>query len=68
MNLIKTLSKNLINEMNRINISNQRLSKLSGVNTVTISKIRNQKVNPTIGTVKKLADGLGIDAKILLRD
>lgn len=67
MELQKRLARNLKIEMDRINISNERLAKLSGLSTVTISNIKNGKSNPSLKTVSDLAKGLGIDSKILLR-
>ncbi len=61
------LSKNLTLEIERVNLTNDRLSHLSGVSAVTISNIRNGKANPSLEIVYKLAKGLGVETKILLR-
>ncbi len=44
------------------------LSGLSGVAISTISKIENGQVSPVYGTLKKLADGLGLPLERLITD
>ncbi len=67
--LSKILAKNIRKYRLKAELSQDRLSKLSGVALNTITKIEaGDTPNPTIETVKRLADGLemAID-KLLLK-
>jgi len=47
-----------------LNLSLERLSKEIDISKKALYEIENQRVNPTVATVKKLEDLLGIDLKI----
>lgn len=49
-------------------ISMSTLSTLSKVSKTTISEIENNKVNPTINTLKKLANSLNVDVNFFVND
>jgi transcriptional regulator with XRE-family HTH domain len=48
-------------------ISLTRLSELTEIDKGDLSKIENEKGNPTIKTLKKIADKLGCELIILLK-
>ena len=50
---------NLINERQKAGLSQQELSRKTGITQADISKIENGKGNPSIHTLQKLAKGLG---------
>ncbi len=45
-------------------ISQAELARRTGISQPNISRIENGQYNPTVGTLKKLADGLGRELKI----
>lgn len=50
------------------NISKYRISKNSGISQVTLSDIVNERnTNPTIETIEKIANGIGIPASEIIR-
>ena len=50
------------------NISKYRISKNSGISQVTLSDIVNERnTNPTIETIEKIANGIGISASEIIR-
>lgn len=67
MNLKEILAENLAIEMNKCNINDKRLSEYSGVNNVTIWKIKNKKTNANLETVEKLAKALGLQGWQLVK-
>ena len=50
---------NLISERQKAGLSQQELSRLTGITQADISKIENGKGNPSVSTLRKLARGLG---------
>ncbi|MGC4106439.1 MAG: helix-turn-helix transcriptional regulator [Thermomicrobiales bacterium] len=58
-----TLGERVRQERDRLLLTQQELSDLSGVTTVTISRIENGRGarRPTRATLKALADALGVD-------
>lgn len=46
----------------------QALSERSGISPATLSKIENDKLQPTYDTILKLADGLGVDISSLFHN
>lgn len=50
---------NLINERQKAGLSQQELSRRTGITQADISKIENGTGNPSINTLQKLAKGLG---------
>jgi putative transcriptional regulator len=47
-----------------LNLSLEKLSKQTGISKKALYEIENQRVNPTLETVKKLEELLGIDLKV----
>lgn len=65
--LSKVLAKNIRKYRLKAELSQDRLSKISGVALNTITKIEaGDTPNPTIETVKRLADGIRIGVDCLL--
>ncbi len=60
------LGLKLKNERKKQGISMSTLSNLSKVSKTTISEIENNKVNPTINTLKKLANSLNVDVNFFV--
>lgn len=54
----------IINARTTVNISQQELSKRTGIAQSDISKIENGNANPSIKTLRRLAAGLGMKLKI----
>lgn len=46
------------------NLSQKQLSELTGINQADISRIENGNANPSLRTLQRLADGLGMKLKI----
>ncbi len=46
------------------NISQQELSKMTGIIQADISRIENGKANPTINVITRLADALGMSLNL----
>lgn len=58
------LIKAIINAREEKSLSQQALSKLTGIDRGDISKIENGNANPSLRTMKRLAAGLGKRLKI----
>lgn len=61
-NFIKTL----ISIRNEKNITQKKLSELTGITQSDISKIENGNANPSIKTLKRIATALGCELKLNL--
>lgn len=46
------------------NLSQKQLSELTGINQADISRIENGNANPSIRTLQRLAEGLGMKLKL----
>ena len=62
-----TLAADLIGLRKASGLSQKQLAKASGVQQADISKIERGIVNPTIGTIEKLAQPLGAQVRMLPR-
>ena len=49
----------IIDARNKAGLTQEELSKRSGINQANISKLENGNANPSISTLQKLAKGLG---------
>lgn len=49
------------------NMTQQKLAEITGINQADISKIENGNSNPTLGILKRIADGLGYEVHIEFR-
>lgn len=64
----KTISKNIKKYRKKLDISQDRLSKLADIPLHTIAKIESGATSdPRIDTVKKIADALGVKTDDLIR-
>lgn len=54
----------LVNERQKAGLSQQELSRITGITQADISKIENGKGNPSLNTLRKLARGLGKNLQI----
>ncbi|RXK12059.1 transcriptional regulator [Halarcobacter mediterraneus] len=61
---IKKIGKTIRNRRKQLNLELKDLQDYSGVNYVSISDIENGKSNPTIKTLEKLLDVLGMEINI----
>ena len=65
---LKNLGINIKSERLRRNISQERLAELTNISRNSVSLIETGKINPTILKVIDIAQALGVDINILLRD
>lgn len=47
-----------------LNISQQKLAEITGINRADISKLENGNANPSLKTIKRIAEGLGKKVEI----
>ena len=47
-----------------LNLSQQELANITGINRTDISKLENGNANPSLKTIKRIADGLGKKVEI----
>jgi len=65
---ISTIAKNIKKYRAKLGISQDRLSKLASITLHTITKIESgATLDPRIGTVKKIADALGVGIDDLMK-
>ncbi|HEV7645195.1 MAG TPA: helix-turn-helix transcriptional regulator [Pyrinomonadaceae bacterium] len=64
--LDRKIIDNIINRRKNLGVTQCHLAQLSGLSEITIKKIESGKTNPTINTLLKIAEvlGLEIDLKI----
>lgn len=65
-NIYSNLPKKIIVARANKHITMEELQKLTGLSITTLSDIENGKKVPRVGTVKKIADALGIDFESLI--
>jgi len=63
----KELIKTLKDRREALNVTQEHLAELSGVGLRTLKSIETGKGNPTIDTLAKLADVLGLELKLEVR-
>ena len=63
----KELIKVLKDRREALKVTQEHLAELSGVGLRTLKSIESGKGNPTIATVTKLADVLGLELKLEIR-
>ena len=61
------LIQKLTDRRHRLGVTQHHLAALSGVSEIAIKKIESGKSKPTISTLEKLADVLGMEIKIEIR-
>ena len=65
---LSTIAKNIKKHRAKLGVSQDKLSKLAGVTLHTLTKIETGATpNPTIDTVKKIADALGVSLDVLMK-
>ena len=65
---LSTIAKNIKKYRDKLGVSQDKLSKLAGVTLHTLTKIETGATpNPTIDTVKKIADALGVSLDDLMK-
>lgn len=55
----------MIEGREELNMSQQKLSEITGINRADISKLENGSANPSLKTIKRIAGGLG--KKVLIK-
>lgn len=66
--IIKKIGKQIVQRRKQLNLEITDLSDYSGVTPSTISNIENGKSNPTIKTIEKLLEPLGLELATILND
>ncbi|MBR2036751.1 MAG: helix-turn-helix domain-containing protein [Lachnospiraceae bacterium] len=64
MNVLNLLADSLIRCRERAGITQKQLSEIVGIYQADISKIERGLTNPSVSTLKRLADGLGVELRI----
>lgn len=59
-----SIKQTIIDARNTVNMSQQELSQRTGIAQSDISKLENGNANPSIKTLRRLAEGLGMKLKI----
>ena len=59
-----SIKQAIVDARNAANMSQQELSKRTGIAQSDISKLENGSANPSIKTLRRLAEGLGMKLKI----
>ncbi len=67
-NRLKNLGINIKSERLRKNISQEKLAELTNISRNSVSLIETGKINPTILKVIDIANVLGIDINVLLKE
>ncbi len=65
---LRNLGINIKSERLRKNLSQERLAELTNISRNSVSLIETGKINPTILKVIDIANVLGVDISILLKD
>ena len=63
-NIIETLKKRRI----RLQVTQETLALLTGVSLRTIKQLEAGKGNPTLETIQKLADALGLELQLIIKN
>ena len=62
------VGRNVLAIRKKLNLTLNVLSERSGVSRAMLSQIESEKVNPTVATVWKIAQGLGVEIQEVLKD
>ena len=62
------VGRNILAIRKKLNLTLNILSERSGVSRAMLSQIESEKVNPTVATVWKIAQGLGVEIREVLKD
>jgi len=63
-NLINTIKERRLN----LNVNQENLAKLSGVGLRTLKQFESGKGNPTLQTIQRIADVLGLEVSLKVRN
>jgi transcriptional regulator with XRE-family HTH domain len=63
-NIVETLKKRRI----RLQVTQETLALLTGVSLRTIKQLEVSKGNPTLETIQKLADALGLELQLIIKN
>ncbi len=61
------LTKNLADRRDVLRITQEHLAELAGVGLRTVKAIESGKSNPTVSTLMKLADVLGLELRLTVK-
>lgn len=64
VDIVMGLAENLIMARDIVGMTQKQLSELTGIYQADISKIERGLANPSLSTLKRLADGMGLKLKI----
>lgn len=67
VDIMSKLAVSLTEARNRIGITQKQLAEKTGIYQADISKIERGLSNPSIGTLQRLADGMGLQMEISFR-
>ncbi len=62
------VGRNILSIRKKMSLTLNVLSERSGVSRAMLSQIESEKVNPTVATVWKIAQGLGVEIQEVLKD
>ena len=68
MELRKAVSNRIVELLNERGMSNSALAAKAGVHTSTIDSIINPPMNPTLSSIEKICDGLGVTVREFFDD
>ena len=64
VDIVALLAENLIKARNIAGMTQKQLSEVTGIYQADISKIERGMANPSLSTLKRLADGMGVKLRI----
>ena len=64
VDIVTLLAENLMKARDSVGITQKQLSEVTGIYQADISKIERGLANPSVSTLKRLADGMGLKLRI----
>ena len=64
VDIIALLAENLVKARDSVGMTQKQLAEVTGIYQADISKIERGLANPSVSTLKRLADGMGLNLKI----
>lgn len=64
VDIVALLAENLIKARDSVGMTQKQLAEVTGIYQADISKIERGLANPSVSTLKRLADGMGLKLKI----
>ena len=64
LDIVASLAENLLQARTLVGMTQKQLAEITGIYQADISKIERGLANPSLNTLKRLADGLGVKIKI----